>query len=201
MDVFPPLRSRVSDPSSFVPYTSEDMGFEEEYEDYLLDLNSDDQATEPPFPGFWSHEGGGELANAWHRIENLAGGLADDISDSESVVSISDLGGEVRHNGASSESDGEPIDQNVNNWEHMSPNTLKALSKSPAAGGRRSSSGGSGNLRPVIPFGLDDGSALDEDLEDIRGPEMGPMPTGRTQPFAAGEGGKGVDEVEYMYGE
>jgi len=121
MDVFPPLRSRVSDPSSFVPYTSEDMGFEEEYEDYLLDLNSDDQATEPPFPGFWSHEGGGELANAWHRIENLAGGLADDISDSESVVSISDLGGEVRHNGASSESDGEPIDQNVNNWEVRRP--------------------------------------------------------------------------------
>ena len=78
----------------------------------------------------------------------------------------------------------------------MSPKTLKALSKSPAASGRRSSSGGSGNLRPVIPFGLDDGSALDEDLEDIGGPELGPMPTGRTQPFAAGEGGKGVDEVE-----
>jgi hypothetical protein len=77
----------------------------------------------------------------------------------------------------------------------MSPKTLKALSKSPAAGGRRSSSG-SGNLRPVIPFGLDDGSALDEDLEDIGEPEMGPMPTGRTEPFAAGEGGKGVDEVE-----
>lgn len=76
----------------------------------------------------------------------------------------------------------------------MSPKTLKALSRSPA-GGRRSSSG-SGNLRPVIPFGLDDGSALDEDLEDIGEPEMGPMPTGRTEPFAAREGGKGVDEVE-----
>lgn len=78
----------------------------------------------------------------------------------------------------------------------MSPKTFKALPKSPASGGRRSSSGGSGNLRPVIPFGLDDGSALDEDLDELDEPEMGPMPTGRTQPFAAGEGGKGVDEVE-----
>jgi len=54
-------------------------------------------------------------------------------------------------------------------------------------------------LRPVIPFGLDDGSALEEDYEDE--PEMGPMPTGRSAPFAAGEGGKGIDEVEYMYQE
>lgn len=121
-DVFPPLRSRVSDPSSFVPYTSEDMGFEEEeYEDYLLDLNSDDQPAEPPFPGFWSHEGGGELASAWHRIESLAGGLADDISDSESVVSIGDLGEEVRNNGTASEGEGESVDQNVNNWEVSKP--------------------------------------------------------------------------------
>ena len=117
MDVFPPLRSRVSDPSSFVPYNSEELGFDEEYEDYLLDLNSDDQTPEPPFPGFWSHEGGGELANAWHRIETLAGGLTDNMSDSESVVSIGDLGEEVRHDGTISESDGESIDQNVNNWE------------------------------------------------------------------------------------
>lgn len=114
MDVFPPLRSRVSDPSSFVPYTTEDLGFEEDYEDYLLDL---DQAGEPPFPGAWSQEGGGELANAWHRIEHFAGGLADDISDSESVVSIGDLGEEVRNDGTVSESDGELVDQNVNNWE------------------------------------------------------------------------------------
>lgn len=79
--------------------------------------------------------------------------------------------------------------------KHMSPKTLKALPKSPASGGRRSSSGSS--LRPVIPFGLDDGSAVEEDYDDVEEPpEMGPMPTGRTAPFAAGEGGKGVDEVE-----
>jgi len=75
----------------------------------------------------------------------------------------------------------------------MSPKTFKQLPKSPASGGRRRSSEG-GSLRPVLPFGLDDGSALEEDYED--GPEMGPMPTGRSAPFAAGEGGKGIDEVE-----
>jgi hypothetical protein len=76
----------------------------------------------------------------------------------------------------------------------MSPKTLSAMPKSPAGGGvRRSSSGGS-SLRPVLPFGLDDGSAVEEDEDEELG--MGPMPTGRTAPFAAGEGGKGVDEVE-----
>ena len=80
--------------------------------------------------------------------------------------------------------------------QHMSPKTFKALPKSPASGGRRSSSGGQNNLRPVIPFGLDDGSAVEEDYDDIEEPEMGPMPTGRTAPFHASAGGRGVDEVE-----
>ncbi|KAF8311822.1 hypothetical protein DL93DRAFT_2156967 [Clavulina sp. PMI_390] len=196
-DVFPPLRSRVSDPSSFVPYTTDDnIGFEEDYEDYLQDLSSEDLTGEPPFPGFWAHEGGGALANAWHRVEHIASGLADDISDSESVVSIGDLGDEDRHDGTSSESDGESVDQNVNNWEHMSPKTFKAMPKSPASG-RRSSSGS--GLRPVVPFGLDDGSAIEEDFDEIE--VGGPVPREGSQPFAAGEGGKGVDEVEYMYNE
>lgn len=117
-DVFPPLRSRVTDPSSFVPYTSDDhLGLEEDYEDYLLDLPSDGQPGEPPFPGFWAHEGGEELANAWHRVKHLAGGLADDISDSESVVTIGDLGEEEKEDGSTSERDGYGLDQNVNNWE------------------------------------------------------------------------------------
>lgn len=204
MDVFPPLRSRISDPSSFIPYMLEDTVYEEEYEDYLLDLSQEDQPGEPPFPGFWSQDSSGALASAWHRVETLAGGLADDISDSESVVSIGDLGEEVRpgEGGSDTESEsgselGHLEDSNVNNWEHMSPKTLKALSQSPS-GARRSSSGASGNLRPVIPFGLDEGSALEEDSDEnaTMGNELGPMPTGRTAPFAAGEGGKGVDEVE-----
>lgn len=49
----------------------------------------------------------------------------------------------------------------------------------------------------MIPFGLDDGSALDEDFDEE--PEMGPMPRERSAPFAAGEGGKGIDEVEVSF--
>ena len=33
-DVFPPLRSQAPDPSIFLPYTNEDIAFEEEYEEY-----------------------------------------------------------------------------------------------------------------------------------------------------------------------
>jgi hypothetical protein len=82
----------------------------------------------------------------------------------------------------------------------MSPKTLGALpkspAKSPAGGGRRSSSGG--GLRPVIPFDLDDseGSAL-EDEDDAA--EMGPMPIERSTPFAVRDSGKGVDEVEVRH--
>jgi hypothetical protein len=85
----------------------------------------------------------------------------------------------------------------------MSPKTLGALpkspAKSPAGGGRRSSSGT--GLRPVLPFDLDDpesSSAVDDDDE---GPEMGPMPIERSTPFAVQDEGKGVDEVEVrIYG-
>jgi hypothetical protein len=70
---------------------------------------------------------------------------------------------------------------------------MAALPKSPA-GGRRSSSGG--GLRPVLPFGLDDGSAIDIDDEGDEA-EMGPIPREQSGPFAAGAG---VDEVEYAYG-
>lgn len=65
----------------------------------------------------------------------------------------------------------------------MSPKTLSAMPKSPV--GRRSSSGS--GLRPVLPFGLDDGTALAEDMEL----PTGPVP--RTGQFSEGEG---VDEVE-----
>lgn len=69
---------------------------------------------------------------------------------------------------------------------------MAALPKSPA-GNRRSSSGD--GLRPVLPFGLDDGSAVDLDDEDE--PELGPIPREQSGPFASGGG---VDEVEYAYG-
>ena len=80
----------------------------------------------------------------------------------------------------------------------MSPKTLGALpkspAKSPAGGGRRSSSGSS--LRPVIPLDLDDpdaGSALEDEDDEL---EMGPMPIERSTPFAVQDQGRGVDEVE-----
>jgi hypothetical protein len=71
---------------------------------------------------------------------------------------------------------------------------MAALPKSPA-GARRSSSGG--GLRPVLPFGLDDGSAVDLDDGDDDEAELGPMPREQSGPFGSGGG---VDEVEYAYG-
>jgi hypothetical protein len=70
---------------------------------------------------------------------------------------------------------------------------MAALTKSPA-GGRRSSSGS--GLRPVLPFELDDGSAVELDGEEDES-ELGPMPKESSGPFQAGAG---VDEVEYAYG-
>ena len=78
----------------------------------------------------------------------------------------------------------------------MSPKTMAALPKSPVGVHRRSSSGSS--LRPVIPFGLDDGSAVDLDGDDdIDEAELGPVPRESDGPFP---GSAGVDEVEYAYG-
>jgi hypothetical protein len=78
--------------------------------------------------------------------------------------------------------------------QHLSPRTMAALPKSPA-GARRSSSGG--GLRPVLPFGLDDGSALDPDDDADDESELGPIPRKQSGPFGSGAG---VDEVEYAYG-
>lgn len=73
---------------------------------------------------------------------------------------------------------------------------MAALPKSPAGAHRRSSSGS--GLRPVLPFGLDDASAVDLEIEDDEDEEeMGPMPREQSGPFAQGAS---VDEVEYAYG-
>ncbi|KDQ64661.1 hypothetical protein JAAARDRAFT_234148 [Jaapia argillacea MUCL 33604] len=182
-DVFPPLRAQAPDPSIFLPYIPEDIAFEEEYEDYLSDLGwSDEQAAEAPLFGGTS---------AWHRLPEFASEIADGISDTESIESIGELGEEARLDVIRDER--EALDENVNNWEHMSPKTMAALPKSPA-GRRRSGSGG--GLRPILPFTLDDGSAVDLDNGDDE-EEMGPIPRDQSGPFASGAG---VDEVEYAYG-
>ncbi|KAI3596748.1 cell cycle arrest in response to pheromone-related protein [Moniliophthora roreri] len=184
-DVFPPARSQAPDPSIFLPYIPEDISFEEEYEEYISDLGlSDSEYASASDPALF----GGGGTSAWSRFPvQFAQDIADGISDSESIVSIGDLGDEARLD--PNRDDGEVVDENLNNWEHMSPKTMAALPKSPH--GRRSSSGG--GLRPVVPFGLDDGSAVDEEDEEE---EIGPAP--REQ--SAFADGAGVDEVEYAYG-
>jgi hypothetical protein len=187
-DVFPPLRSQAADPSIFMPYPSEDLAFEEEYEEYLFDLHHSSATT-----GMVSTDS----APSWTQLPNDQP-IGDGISDSESVASIGD--DLAADNTGPDGSTVLPEDTEVgkNNWEHMSPKTLGALPKSPAkspaaSGGRRSSSGT--GLRPVLPFNLDDpeNSAIDEDDETQ---EMGPMPIERETPFAQQDSGKGVDEVE-----
>ena len=106
-DVFPPLRARAPDPSIFIPYTAEDIAFEEEYEEYLSDLGEDHSVGDDAF----NYAGSG--LSAWQRLSNSFGSdIGDGISDSESVVSIGDLGGEMREGER-----GDVEDENKNNWE------------------------------------------------------------------------------------
>ena len=109
-DVFPPPRSQAPDPSIFLPYTTEDLAFEEEYEEYLSDLGwSDEQSRSPLFGTTMS---GG---NAWQRLPELVTSITDNISDSESVVSIGDLGDDSRLDVGRDDRD--IPDENLNNWE------------------------------------------------------------------------------------
>lgn len=106
-DVFPPARSHAPDPSIFLPYITEDIAFEEEYEEYLSDLGwSDEQSADGPLFGGTS---------AWHRLPEYAAHMADGISDSESIVSIGELGDDVRLD--TNREDHDVVDENLNNWE------------------------------------------------------------------------------------
>lgn len=106
-DVFPPARAQAPDPSIFLPYTTEDIAFEEEYEEYLSDLGmGDDTSSEGLFNG----------TSAWHRLPHIGSEIADGISDSESIASIGELGDEAKFD-PGLDSDRESIDENRNNWE------------------------------------------------------------------------------------
>ncbi|KIY73791.1 N1221-domain-containing protein [Cylindrobasidium torrendii FP15055 ss-10] len=171
-DVFPPARSSAPNPSIFLPYTTEDINFEAEYEEYISDLGWD-----------FANEGSEGSTSMWSRFPTEFQHMADNISDSESVVSIGDLGDDL------GTSDGETVlDENRNDWEHLSPKTMAALPQSPATARRASSGAG---LRPVVPFGLDTETPVDEEEEDPG------QPPRETSAFASGAG---VDEVEYKYG-
>ncbi|EPT03705.1 hypothetical protein FOMPIDRAFT_1022279 [Fomitopsis schrenkii] len=186
-DVFPPLRAHAAESSSnFLPYITEDIAFEEEYEEYLSDLGwSDDQHYTPGQVPLFDRGG----TSAWSRLPEYAADIADGISDSESIVSIGELGDTARLDVGKDDRD--VPDENVNNWEHMSPKTMAALTQSPARARRSSSESG---LRPVLPFDLDEGSAIGDESDEQ---ELGPMPRDASGPFHAGAG---VDEVEYAYG-
>jgi hypothetical protein len=79
-DVFPPLRSQAADPSIFMPYPSEDIAFEEEYEEYLFDLH---HSSAPPDMVTT------DKAPSWTELPSDQP-LGEGISDSESIASIGD---------------------------------------------------------------------------------------------------------------
>lgn len=113
-DVFPPPRAQAPDPSIFLPYVTEDIAFEEEYEEYLSDLGWSDQpqVSEGPFA---------PSSSAWSRLPEFATDIADGISDSESIASIGELGDDARVN--ADREGGEVPDENLNNWEVRASNT------------------------------------------------------------------------------
>jgi hypothetical protein len=107
-DVFPPSRSQAPDPSIFLPYITEDIAFEEEYEEYLSDLGWSDEPSTEPAPIATG-------TSAWHRLPAFASDIADGISDSESIASIGDLGDDARLDPRTDDRD--IVDENLNNWE------------------------------------------------------------------------------------
>ena len=80
--------------------------------------------------------------------------------------------------------------------QHMSPNTLSLLPRSPAQ--RRRSSGQNSPLRLIAPVYADTSPFDDEDGDvDLRGP----MPIARETADERERSFGAVDEVEYAYGE
>jgi hypothetical protein len=108
VDVFPPPRSQAPDPNNFLPFITEDIAFEEEYEEYLKDLGYSDAETGdlPLFGG----------SSAWSRLP-FETDIADGISDSESVGELVD---DARLD--PNRDDRDVIDENRNNWEVRFPN-------------------------------------------------------------------------------
>ena len=101
-DVFPPLRAQTTEQSIFLPYVTEDIAFEEEYEEYLRWSEHSDTSSQG--------------SSAWARLPELVHDIADGISDSESIVSIGELNYDSRMLDAGGEKRNVP-DENVNNWE------------------------------------------------------------------------------------
>ena len=110
-DVFPPLRAQTTEQSIFLPYVTEDIAFEEEYEEYLRWSEHSDAAAGGPGAG---------APPAWARLPELVHDIADGISDSESIVSIGELNDDTRLDAGGKDARDMP-DENVNNWEVRPP--------------------------------------------------------------------------------
>ncbi|KAK4686751.1 hypothetical protein P7C73_g3374, partial [Tremellales sp. Uapishka_1] len=197
-DVFPPRRSAAD---AMLPYNPDGMVdyWVHEYDDIMSEVFGEDD--ERKVTGIRVGAGGAlgreehDSAIAWEKLGEIMGNDESEISDSESVVSIGELGEEARNLGPFGMGQRRKSTDNENTWEHMSP-TLKLLPKSPSD--RRRSSGGS-PLRPVIAAGnghMED-SVFEDDDTDLRGP----MPIERETVDEEEREFGAVDEVEYAYGE
>lgn len=168
-------------------------------EDWDDDDDDDELVRAPGAPGPAERDDA-----AWIRLGELmrARGAPDDdvISDSESVVSVGELGEDAR---LEAEAEGRDMfsamerrrrtSQGENTWEHMSP-TLKLLPRRPSER-RRSSSGGS-PLRPVMGLGPVD---LGDVFDDVEEEMPGPMPIDPDTRDERDRDYSAVDEVEYLF--
>jgi hypothetical protein len=123
-----------------LPFIPEDAAFEAEYEEYLSDLGEQDNyqieaadALIPPHSLVEQREiGGDEIGgvSAWKQLSKMSSaaeaGLADGISDSESIGSINILGDETRSESDISEADS--TDENTNNWAVSFLEFIKSVS-------------------------------------------------------------------------
>lgn len=107
LDVFPPIRSQARDPSIFLPYISEDVGLDDFDEEYLRSLGLTDDH------GGLTSGGSTQALSALQRLSMFtpADIGTDAYSDSESIVSVGELGPEQRLDDQGS------ADENINNWE------------------------------------------------------------------------------------
>jgi hypothetical protein len=137
-DVFPPLRAHAQDTSShFLPFIAEDMAFEEEYEEYLHGLGIGEHLVAGIQQVGQDAAGG----SAWDRLPEFAADIADGISDSESVVSIGDLG-----NPDDISSDDRVADENVNNWAVRTGLSCSAQHAEPFPGYESKDDGGAAQV-------------------------------------------------------
>ncbi|TIA81785.1 hypothetical protein E3P98_01860 [Wallemia ichthyophaga] len=136
-------------------------------------------------------------SDAWHKLNTFLGvdQTYEDVSDSESVVSVGDLGyrrgGEEQDENGKHGERGEPggedesgSQRGLNDWEHISAQTLSQLPPSP---------------NRALKSPQNESSHLNEHPgeQDLSPPPGSPKPL----PFAGGANGIGVDEVEFLYGE